>query len=83
MSMYNMSASVPKTLIRHLVRYAGAKLGGEIAPVVEDILDTPISPELIPSKAGELTQRCLLYTSIRQTLVLPAARFAATARVTL
>ena len=37
--------------------YAGAKLGGEIAPVVEDILDTPISPELIPSKAGELTQR--------------------------
>ena len=57
MSMYNMSASVPKTLIRHLVRYAGAKLGGEIAPVVEDILDTPISPELIPSKAGELTQR--------------------------
>ena len=57
MSMYNMSASVPKTLIRHLVRYAGAKLGGEIVPVVEDILDTPISPELIPSKAGELTQR--------------------------
>ena len=44
MSMYNMSASVPKTLIRHLVRYAGAKLGGEIVPVVEDILDTPISP---------------------------------------
>ena len=57
MSMYNMSGSVPKTLIRHLVRYAGSKLGGEIVPVVEDILDTPISPELIPSKEGELTQR--------------------------
>ncbi len=57
MSMYNMSASVPKTLIRHLVRYAGGKLGGEIMPIVEDILDTPISPELIPSKEGELTQR--------------------------
>ena len=57
MSMYNMSASVPKTLIRHLVRYVGHKLGGNIVPVVEDILDTPISPELIPSKEGELTQR--------------------------
>lgn len=57
MSMYNMSASVPKTLIRHLVRYAGGKLGGAIMPIVEDILDTPISPELIPSKEGELTQR--------------------------
>ena len=57
MSMYNMSGSVPKTLIRHLVRYAGGKLGGDIVPVVEDILDTPISPELIPSKEGELTQR--------------------------
>ena len=57
MSMYNMSASVPKTLIQHLVRYAGGRLGGEVVPVVEDILDTPISPELIPSKEGELTQR--------------------------
>ena len=52
-----MSASVPKTLIQHLVRYAGGRLGGEVVPVVEDILDTPISPELIPSKEGELTQR--------------------------
>ena len=57
MSMYNMSASVPKTLIQHLVRYAGGRLGGEVVSVVEDILDTPISPELIPSKEGELTQR--------------------------
>ena len=57
MSMYNMSASVPKTLIQHLVRYAGGRLGGDVVPVVEDILDTPISPELIPSKEGELTQR--------------------------
>ena len=57
MSMYNMSASVPKTLLQHLVRYAGGRLGGEVVPVVEDILDTPISPELIPSKEGELTQR--------------------------
>ena len=52
MSMYNMSGSVPKTLIRPLVRYAGEKLGGSIVPIVEDILDTPISPELIPSGSG-------------------------------
>ena len=57
MSMYNMSASVPKTLIRHLVRWVGTKLGGDILPVVEDILDTPISPELIPSREGEIDQR--------------------------
>ena len=57
MSMYNMSASVPKTLIQHIGRYAGGRLGGEVVHVVEDILDTPISPELIPSKEGELTQR--------------------------
>ena len=57
MSMYNMSGSVPKTLIKHLVYYVGTKLGSEVMPVVQDILDTPISPELIPDKAGELTQR--------------------------
>lgn len=52
MSMYNMSASVPKTLIQHLVRYAGGRLGGEVVPVVEDILDTPISPNSSPPKRG-------------------------------
>ncbi|MBQ7786097.1 MAG: NAD(+) synthase [Clostridia bacterium] len=57
MSMYNPNGSVPKTLMRYLVRFAGEKLGGDVLPVVEDILDTPISPELIPSKEGELGQR--------------------------
>ena len=57
MSMYNMSGSVPKTLMRPLARHAGKKLGDAIASVVEDILDTPVSPELIPSASGELTQR--------------------------
>lgn len=52
MSMYNMSASVPKTLIQHLVRYAGGRLGGEVVPVVEDILDTPISPNSSLPKRG-------------------------------
>lgn len=59
MSMYNINGSVPKTLIQHLVRYMGHTVfGGEIAAIVDDILDTPISPELIPSKEGEeLSQR--------------------------
>ena len=59
MSMYNINGSVPKTLIKHLVRYMGHEVfGGEVAAIVDDILDTPISPELIPSEGGEeLTQR--------------------------
>ena len=58
MSMYNINASVPKTLIKHLVHYMGHEVfGGAVAEIVDDILDTPISPELIPSKEGELNQR--------------------------
>ena len=57
MSMYNMSGSIPKTLIRDLVDWLGRHFGGEVLAVARDILDTPISPELIPGKEGELTQR--------------------------
>lgn len=57
MSMYNMSGSIPKTLIRDLVAWLGHRSGGEVLAVAQDILDTPISPELIPGKEGELTQR--------------------------
>lgn len=58
MSMYNINADVPKTLIKHLVRYMGHEIfGGKVAQIIDDILDTPISPELIPSKEGELNQR--------------------------
>lgn len=57
MSMYNVNASIPKTLIRPLLRYAASLFGDEVVSVVEDIMDTPISPELIPSREGELTQR--------------------------
>ena len=49
MSMYNMSASVPKTLIRHLVRYAGAKLGGE-SPRSWRISSIRRSPRADPSR---------------------------------
>ncbi|ATQ66468.1 MULTISPECIES: NAD(+) synthase [Methylosinus] len=56
MSHYNVNASVPKTLIQHLIRWCArdAHFGAATAPVLRDILDTEISPELVP---GETTQR--------------------------
>lgn len=58
MSMYGVNASVPKTLVRHLVRYAADALGGEVAATLLDILDTPVSPELLPPTGdGEIAQR--------------------------
>ena len=58
MSMYGVNASVPKTLVRHLVRYAAGLLGGEAEAVLLDILDTPVSPELLPPTGdGEIAQR--------------------------
>ena len=49
MSMYGVNASVPKTLIKTLVRHAARALGGEAERILADIIDTPISPELIPA----------------------------------
>ena len=58
MSMYGVNASVPKTLVRHLVRYAADVFGGDIATTLLDILDTPVSPELLPPTGeGEIAQR--------------------------
>lgn len=58
MSMYNVNCSVPKTLVKSLVRYLGERcFGGEAGRVCRDIIDTPISPELLPVEDGELAQR--------------------------
>ena len=58
MSMYAVNASVPKTLVRHLVRYAAGLYGGEIERTLLDILDTPVSPELLPPGGdGQIAQR--------------------------
>ncbi len=56
MSHYNVNASVPKTLIQHLIRWCArdARFGTETAAVLKDVLATEISPELVP---GETTQR--------------------------
>ena len=57
MSMYGVNAGVPKTLVRHLVSHAADSLGGETAAILRDILDTPVSPELLPPTGdGEIAQ---------------------------
>ncbi len=58
MSMYGVNGSVPKTLVRHLVRYyAETCEDQELKDVLFDILDTPVSPELLPPKDGEIAQK--------------------------
>jgi len=57
MSMYGVNADVPKTLIRSILRNIAAKSGPELAGVLLDIVDTPISPELLPGKDGAIAQR--------------------------
>ena len=58
MSMYGVNASVPKTLVRHLVDYYADTCGDKkLAKVLADILDTPVSPELIPPKDGQISQK--------------------------
>ena len=58
MSMYGVNASVPKTLVRHLVDYASRTASSDILrDVLRDILDTPVSPELLPAKDGEIVQQ--------------------------
>ena len=58
MSMYGVNAGVPKTLVRHLVRYCADTCGDpELAATLLDVLDTPVSPELLPPKDGVIAQK--------------------------
>jgi NAD+ synthase (glutamine-hydrolysing) len=61
MSMYGVNAGVPKTLVRHLVSYfadeAESKGDKELSSVLRDILDTPVSPELLPPEDGKISQK--------------------------
>lgn len=58
MSMYAVNAGVPKTLIRHLVEYEANKTGNEaLKETLTDILNTPVSPELLPPEDGEISQK--------------------------
>lgn len=58
MSMYAVNVSVPKTLVRHLVRYyADTCRDGQLARALYDVLDTPVSPELLPPEDGKISQK--------------------------
>lgn len=58
MSMYGVNAGVPKTLIRYLVEYEADRTdSATLEAVLRDILDTPVSPELLPPKDGEIAQK--------------------------
>lgn len=58
MSMYGVNASIPKTLIKDLVRHVAHTLDDASASVLRDIIDTPISPELIPAdENGQIKQK--------------------------
>ncbi len=58
MSMYGVNAGVPKTLVRHLVRfYADTCDDRELKDILLDVLDTPVSPELLPPVDGVIAQR--------------------------
>ena len=60
MSMYAVNAGIPKTLVRHLVSFVSDDKGGEdpkLSAVLDDILDTPVSPELLPAVGGKISQK--------------------------
>lgn len=57
MSMYGVNSSVPKTLVKYLIKREADRLGGACGIVLEDILATEISPELLPPENGEITQK--------------------------
>ena len=58
MSMYGVNASVPKTLVRYLVDYVAGESRQEVADLLYDVLDTPVSPELLPpDENGKIAQK--------------------------
>lgn len=62
MSMYGVNASVPKTLVKHLIMHVADEVRkaerGRLADVLEDVLGTPVSPELLPPDSeGEISQK--------------------------
>ena len=58
MSMYGVNASVPKTLVRYLVEYVASRSDEKTKAILLDVLDTPVSPELLPpDKDGKIAQK--------------------------
>ncbi|NLO69608.1 MAG: NAD(+) synthase [Porphyromonadaceae bacterium] len=58
MSMYAVNSGIPKTLVRHLVNWISEQMDQNSAKILQDILDTPVSPELLPGdEKGEIKQK--------------------------
>ncbi len=58
MSMYSVNCSVPKTLVRHIVDYVATTCESrQLSSVLKGILNTPVSPELLPAENGEISQQ--------------------------
>lgn len=58
MSMYNVNGSIPKTLVRYIVAYEAQNTEGELSETLQNILDTPVSPELLPPTGnGKISQK--------------------------
>ncbi|MBQ1546509.1 MAG: hypothetical protein IIZ59_03130 [Clostridia bacterium] len=58
MSMYGVNASVPKTLVKYIVAYEASRASDDVRATLEDILDTPVSPELLPpDENGAIAQK--------------------------
>lgn len=57
MSMYGVNASIPKTLVRYLTAFEASRSEETLRQVLLDVLDTPVSPELLPPKDGKIAQR--------------------------
>ncbi len=57
MSMYGVNGSVPKTLIRHLIAHVASRSEEALKRVLLDVIDTPISPELLPANGGQIVQK--------------------------
>lgn len=58
MSMYGVNASVPKTLVRYLVSYFAEQTNNNaLRHILQDVLDTPVSPELLPPSDGKISQK--------------------------
>ena len=56
--MYSVNCGVPKTLVKHLVRWAAENTDDSaVAEVLRCVIDTPVTPELLPSGNGEIVQK--------------------------
>lgn len=58
MSNYGLNGSVPKTLVRSVVKYEANRLGDKIYEILTDVIETPVSPELLPTDdSGKIAQK--------------------------